>query len=258
MNANVKLRAIWMLTIGLLLAGCLPTTPYPTSTATATATATITPTATTVWFPPTETPSPVPTIERSPTPDLLPNFGASLLEDPFRSDAFWLTGAMGAGTIATGANELTLAVSQPNGYLFSFRNEPFFSDFYAEITASPSICAGLDEYGLLIRYNSPRDFYRFSLSCNGQTRLDKLLGGLPTAPQPWLVSPSVPTGAPSSSRLGVWAVGDELQFFINGDFQFAVRDYSLGGGMLGVFARSAGETALTVNFSDLVVYSVLE
>jgi hypothetical protein len=47
-----------------------------------------------------------------------------------------------------------------------------------------------------------------------------------------------------------------MRFFINGQYQFTVRDPSFPSGALGVFARSQGETAVTVNFSDLVVKSV--
>ena len=163
---------------------------------------------------------------------------------------------MDQGTIAVGNEGISLAITESKGYLFSTRNEPVLDDFYAEITASPNICTGFDEYGMLIRYNSLVDFYRFSLSCNGQTRLDKLVGGIATSPQPWLRSSSVPSAAPSHSRIGIWVHGDEMRFFINNEFQFGVSDRMLSRGTLGVFARAAGETAVTVGFSDLVVYQI--
>jgi hypothetical protein len=155
-----------------------------------------------------------------------------------------------------GVNELTIAIVQPKTYLFSTRTEPSSSNFYVEITASPNLCVGLDEYGLLFRIRSIGDFYRYSLSCDGQVRLDRVVGGTAGSPQPWLVSASVPRGAPSSSRLGVWAVGRELRFFINDEFQFAVSDSYHGSGLFGVFARSAGENAVTISFSDLKVYQI--
>jgi hypothetical protein len=192
----------------------------------------------------------------SSTPEFRTGIGNIILQDNFEILDHWLTGELGKGTIAFGINELSLALTQPGGYLFSTRDEPIFDDFYAEITASPNICTGMDEYGMLIRYNSPVDFYRFSLSCGGQTRLDKLVGGVATSPQPWLGSTSVPTAAPSSSRIGVWAFGSEMRFFINDEFQFSISDRMLPGGLIGVFARSGGETAVTVSFSDLVVFKV--
>ena len=185
-----------------------------------------------------------------------PGVGEVIFEDDFSSQGAWQLSQSANGTVALGQNELSIAIVQPRAYLFSTRTEPTFGNFYAEITASPNLCAGLDEYGLLFRLRSIGDFYRYSLSCDGQVRLDRLVGGTAGSPQTWLVSASVPRGAPSSSRLGVWAVGRELRFFVNDEFQFAVSDSYHGSGILGVFARSAGENAVSVSFSDLKVYQI--
>jgi hypothetical protein len=48
-----------------------------------------------------------------------------------------------------------------------------------------------------------------------------------------------------------------MRFFINDEFQFSINDRILATGLIGVFARSGGETAVTVSFSDLVVYQIL-
>ena len=127
-------------------------------------------------------------------------------------------------------------------------------DFYLEIAASPTICMGGDEYGLLLRVSPGMDFYRFALTCDGQTRVDRYYQGKASSPQPLTMSGVVPRGAPSSSLLAVHAVGNELHFYINGEYQFTVRDPTLLKGGIGVFARSAGEGQVTVNFSDLKVY----
>lgn len=198
----------------------------------------------------------MPQVEATATIEMRPGVGNLIFEDDFRSPSQWTLSQNANGTVAMGLGELTIAIIQPRAYLFSARNEPVFGNFYAEITASPNLCAGLDEYGLLFRMGSPGDFYRFSLSCNGQVRLDRLVGGTAGSPQPWLESASVPGGAPSSSRLGVWAVGSELRFFVNDAFQFSATDRYHNSGSLGVFARSAGDNAVTVSFSDLKVYEV--
>lgn len=238
-----------------LLNACFPVTqPEPLPSHTPTLTTTATPTI--LWFPPTATRTPLPSIVPSETPDYRPGIGANLLSDDFSEASHWLTGNMGKGTISISGNEISLVLTQPKGYLYSYRDEPTLGDFYLELTANPSLCAGLDEYGLLLRYNSPGDFYRFSLSCNGQTRLDKLSGGLASSPQPWLASISVPSAAPSNSRLGVWANGSKMRFFINGAYQFGVTDRTLPAGRIGVFVRSNGENAVTTSFSDLVIYQI--
>lgn len=223
-----------------------PTPPPPT--------ATLTPTI--VWFPPTATLTPLPTVTHSVTAtlDLSPRYGALTYSDDFSQDEHWNLGRQGAGSVALGLNELTLAVTQERGYLSSLHQELYLSDFYAEITASPSLCRGADEYGLLLRASGSLEFFRFALLCNGQARLDRFYQGTASSPVPPAPFGFIPPGAPSASRLAVWAVGKDLRFYANGQFLFAVRDSTLPAGGLGVFVRSAGANAVTVNFSDLKIY----
>ena len=47
-----------------------------------------------------------------------------------------------------------------------------------------------------------------------------------------------------------------MRLFLNGRFQFSVREPTFPIGAFGVFVRSAGETPVTVTFSDLEVYDV--
>ena len=244
-------------TIVFLLSACSPTstlTPYTS----ATPTATDTPTPTVIWFPATETPTSAPTVVPSPTPELRPGVGSVLFSDNFELPTNWTLVNTETGSISVGGNELTMALSRSKGYLNSIREGALFTNFYAEITASPNLCGGVDEYGMLVRYQSPGNFYRFSLSCNGQVRLDRLVGGTASSPQPWMTTTSVPSAAPSTSRLGVWAVGKELRFFVNDQYQFTINDPSMPSGAMGVFVRSGGENAVTVNFSDLVVYEIIQ
>jgi hypothetical protein len=255
--ANIS-RILAVLIISAIgLTACLPSeTPPLIIQESPTITISPTPTATVDWFPSTATPTNVPTQRISPTPDLRPNLGDVILQDDFSEEDSWTLGRTSSGSAALGLNELTIAIAAPRAYEFSVRQTPILGDFYAEITATPTLCRGEDEYGLLIRMASPADFYRYSLSCDGKVRLDRIVGGTASSPQPWMVSGSVPAGAPSVSRLGVWAVGKEMRFFINEHHQFTIEDPLLPGGNIGVFARSAGDTAVTVNFSDLIIRQI--
>ena len=249
--------------LGLLLLGlpaCLPVpTPLPPLPTDTPSPPPPPPTATTVWFPPTATftPLPSPTFSLTPTLDIRPQYGAILYSDDFTHPERWTLGRSSLGSIAPGHGELSLGVTRPGGYLYSLLQEVRLDDFYLEITASPSICRGADEYGLLLRVSPAQEFYRFGLNCQGEARLDRWLGGIASAPQPPAVFGAIPPGAPSSSRLAVWAAGRELRFYANGEFLFSVRDASLPAGGLGVYARAAGPEAVTVNFSDLQVYEPL-
>ena len=105
-----------------------------------------------------------------------------------------------------GKNELAIAMGETNAYLFSVREETIFTDFYLEMRAQTSLCRDLDEYGVLFRVSPTIDYYRFALSCNGQVRLDRVIAGKASSPQPWMLSGSVPPGAPASTRIGISAV----------------------------------------------------
>jgi hypothetical protein len=228
----------------------------PTTTATLVLpTLTVTPTV--VWFPPTTTPTAFPTPVITPTADMRPKTGKILLEDDFTDSTAWTLDLSDLGSVALGVYELTIAIGEANAYLYSLREAPIFTDFYLEVTAEPNLCRNLDEYGVLIRVSPKTDYYRFSLSCNGQVRLDRVIGGQASSPQPWMMSGSVPPGAPSSSRIGISAQGSQMDFFVNGQYQFTIHDPMLTSGGVGVFARSTNNMAVTVNFSDLIVYELI-
>jgi hypothetical protein len=57
-------------------------------------------------------------------------------------------------------------------------------------------------------------------------------------------------------RIGVWAWGDELRFFIDGQHQLTIIDPLISSGKIGVFARSADDNAVTVRFSELSVWRI--
>jgi len=256
---RIHLAALLVI-LGTALAACYPLqspAPLPTDTPLP---PTVTPTPTIVWFPPTPTPSPVPTstVQVTPTADTSPKYGSLLFADSFNNPNQWSTGVTGSGSIAFGKDELSLAVNRSGGYLSSLRSGTKLDNFYAEITASPTLCRGGDEYGLLLRVSPGMDFYRFSLTCDGQTRLDKYYQGKASSPHGLASSGSIPRGAPSQSRLGVLANGRDLNFYINSEFQFTIHDASLPVGGIGVFAHSNGDNAVTVNFSDLQVYQLGE
>jgi hypothetical protein len=213
-------------------------------------------TPTIVWFPPTATSTTFPTIIVMPTTDMRPGIEEILFEDHFDEPSDWRLISTDSGSIAFGKNEITIAISSEREYFYSIYDGREFEDFYAEITANPNMCRGDDEYGLLLRVSPNEDYYRYSLSCDGRVRLDRIYQDQASSPQPWITSGAVPPGAPSISRLGIWAHGDEMRFFVNDEYQFTARDPLLTSGKLGVFARSMSEFAVSVNFYDLVVREI--
>ena len=219
-----------------------------------TATETPLPSPTIVWFPPSATPSPQALVTQIPTPEQKPGVGAITLTDDFSSPDLWNIASSNEGSAAISDNHLTLAVG-PGLYIVSLRKELILNDFYAELTASPSLCKGQDEYGFLVRASAVA-YYRLSLICNGTLRLDRVSGNSHQVLQPAISSGDVPTGVPGEVRIGVWAVGSDLRFFLNGRYQFSVNDKNYSSGTIGAFAHSVGDTPVAVTFSNLTVYDV--
>lgn len=245
---------LWFLGLAWLLSACsdalpaggdvfAPQTELPSPTVTSTI----------IWFPPTDTPRPFVTPTLLPTRDLRPGIGEQVFNDLFLSDSHWQLSRDASGSIAYGNNELTLAIRQPKAALSSMNRQLFLSDFYLEVTANPSLCRGDDAYGLLLRAAAPTDAYRLMFSCNGQLRLERIRNSKIVVLQDWTPSGQVPPGSPAILRIGVWALRDELRFFVNDFYQFSASDLIWRSGGLGLFARSAGSNVLTVNFTNLTI-----
>jgi hypothetical protein len=248
-------RIVTTLATGLLLLtfSCTPAAPTPTLEADTGGDATPLPTAPTVWFPPTNTLAPLPTRFSTPTPEQRPGVGPVIFTDDFSDPSQWLTAASSQASAIVTGNRIALAVHEPRVGILSLRSGPILGDFYAEITARPSLCLGKDDYGLLYRASSPNDYYRIALTCEGTLRADRVRSGQATAMTLPSASGDAPRGAPGEVRIGVWVNGPEMRVFLNGHHQFTVVDPLFGSGTLGVFARSAGGNAVTITFSDLAV-----
>ena len=258
MESKLRFVPIILLTIIIFiaLAACTPTQTQPLP-ATPTETTTPSPTATVQWFPATATPTQKPVILPSATPIYLPGVGDEILADDFSSSIYWNTAKSDAGSVSVSRNRITVAVKAPATTLFSLRSAPLLGDFYAEIDAHTALCRGADSYGLLFRA-SGLDSYRYVLDCSGRARLElKKAYNRPRILVEPAFSGDAPPGSPGDVRLGIWAVGAEMRFFLNGRHQFTITDANFGSGTLGVFVQSAeNSSATTVTFSDLVIQSV--
>ena len=243
-----------MLTCGLLLTACSSLGLEPVTLTPPPPTITPSPTPTIVWFPPTATLTPQPVFTQPPTPDMLTGLGELIASDDFSDPEEWDTAVSDDGSASVSRDRLTLAV-QPGIYLVSLQRQMVLGNFYAEITARPSLCRGEDEYGFLVRASAVT-YYRFSLTCNGQAHAERIsLKERHDLHEP-VISGDVPPGAPGEVRIGVWAAGSELRLFLNGRFQFSFTDLNLSSGTVGVFAHATGDTPVTVTFSDLRVQAV--
>ena len=245
-----------LLVLLLGVSACLPATPEPAPTATPTSAPTGTPTATIDWFPATATPTLQPTAVVTPTATPNLYLGSLILEDNFSGQEFWSSYRNTIGAASYGKNRFTLAVSAEKGYLVSLRSEPELKDFYLEITASPSLCRGSDQFGLFLRSGGEGYGYRWVISCDGQTRLERVKDFNASLVEDWVFSSFIIPGSPVNHRLGVWMAGNEMRFYVGGVEIFTAREPLYTSGLIGVYARASGMTPVTVSFSDLTVYSI--
>ena len=237
----------------LFLVACLPLdSTLPTATPLPSDTPPLSPTI--VWFPPSATPTLLTVPTYTGTPEMKPGVGSETLTDNFSNKKLWDTAVSDQGSAAISRNRLSLAI-QPGVYLASLRREGTFGNFYAEITARPSLCRGEDNYGVIVR-GIGSSYYRFVLSCNSLIRAERVNGGIRLPLLEPVPSGDAPRGAPGEVRIGVWAVGSDMRLFLNGRYQFGIKDKSFSSGALGVFVRSESDTPMSVTFSDLKVYDV--
>jgi hypothetical protein len=244
----------------LLLSACaaLPLAAgTPTPEPTLTPTASLNPTPTIVWFPATEIPTVRPTQPPAPTPDPFTGVGEAIFTDRFRITDFFPTFRNNQGSAAYGNNEFTLALPGGGEALVStLRKQPVLKDFYLEAEIEPSLCRGADNFGLLFRAVSEWNTYRYVLSCDGRLRVERVRNGSVFPLVDWVQSDQYPFGSVVTARLAVVAAGDELRFYVNNAYQFSVRDPIFTEGQVGLFARTTGGTALTVNYQSITARQV--
>lgn len=183
-----------------------------------------------------------------------PGLGITTLTDNFSDPSLWDTATSDQASAEIDNNRLNLSV-ESKLYMISLRQELAASDYYAEITARPSLCRGDDSYGILVRANAVA-YYRFSLSCNGNVFAERISLSTRELLQEALLSGDVPRGAPGEVRIGVWAVGKEMRLFLNGRYQFSTSSSNYPSGTIGVFVNSTGETPVIVSFSRLTLQKV--
>lgn len=255
MRSNFSRVPFWAVSaLLILLSGCLtaPEEFLPTATPSPSPV----PTATIDWFPATETPTPRPSLQPSPTADLHPGVGKLVLQDDFTDEDAWPTTSSNTATVALANQSISLTLRERADYLLVTRDPPTIGDFYMEVTASPSLCSKNNEYGIIVRAQPNGAQFRFVLSCNGTAKVERFYNGALSLETEVVESGLIPAVTPSSSRLAVWASGEQLRFFVNDFHLFTVRDSVLYRGNVGVFIRARGTAALSVSFSDLSLWAL--
>lgn len=245
---------LWILFGAVILAGCVninrigsPSPPVVTTTPTQTLSfPTLVPTA-------TYTPEP----SSTPTPDTATGLGEIIYYDGFSHDNGWAFRVSEIGGASFINNRFSLAVNRPNAFYNALSPVEAQTNFYLEVHARAEVCSDEDEFGLMYRVNSSGEHYRFTLTCEGNSRVIRAFQGAEIALIPTTRTNAIFPGVLVDNRLGVLSEDNQFRFFVNGIEVFTAVDNQLPVGMLGLIVRSRRDGQITVSFDDFTVRSLL-
>jgi len=252
-NRFLKLFVVLLACPFLVACQATETTPLePTSTSAPTQTPV--PSATINWFPatatkssPTETPV---SIQISPEP---PTGNDILIEDDFSDETLWQTRNEADARISFEPNALSVVVSGEKTEASSISTHTLPDTFFLEVTIETTLCSNDDQYGIIFWRNSSSGTYRFWANCQGQIMVDKVLPEGTTRLVNWESARKFIPNAPARNVFGIQSGKGQLDFFINGTYQFSIQTRANLEGALGVIAQTASDADLTVRFSNLIV-----
>lgn len=256
---NHRLVPLMLLAMVMVNAGCATVSSLPRQDAILSTATEAVPAATEiVWFPPTPT-KPVTSVSTLvPTPERKPGVGRLITADAMTTSTHWDAATTSEARVTVSPLGLTLSAQGGQPGVVALHKSAVLGDMYMEVTARPSLCREKDAYGLVFRAPNDVAYYRFLAICSGMAAAERVSLGTAHPLQAPTPSADVPPGAPGEVRLGVWALGSEFRFFLNGNYQFTVTDRNYSAGGIGVFAEAGGETPVVVTFSDLQVYALAQ
>jgi len=238
----------------LALAGCAAPAPLPPD---ATATSVPSPAATDAFptFSPTATVTPAPSATAA--PGLTQEVGPLVFTAEFTSGAGWRLGSDSSGGASLSGESLVLAVSRRNASRFVLAPAPPLGDFLLQASLRAGLCSGADEVGVLFRVSPQGDHYRFTLDCQGDVRVTRILGAGAVVLAGPADAPSAIPGSPAENQIAVLARGEDFTFFVNGDEVLQARDPFLASGQSGFFVRSASQGQTTAALTAFTLRDLL-
>lgn len=248
-----------LLTIFISTCAKLPESSLPTTLPLETPTPLPSPTID--WFPRTPTPTRTPfsTPTTNSTTFINPeSIGELLIEDNFNNNSNWTTTKNEMGNVVYGDQLLSLAVSGDKGNLNSVSQHNIPADFYLTINVQVALCSPGDQYGVSFWRQESGANHRLIISCEGNYRFERFTGSSGLVLRDWETASKMMPGSPALHSIGIWARQGEIQVFINETYQFSINTLQNQAGGLAVFARAGGNIAMTVGFSELKVFKVLE
>jgi len=167
----------------------------------------------------------------------------------------WLIEGDELGSTEVNDEQLVIDVVSPNTLQFSTLKEPEFTDFELEVSGV-LVDGGEDStYGILLRMQSPTEFYRFEIMGDGHYMIERLNndGTWTRFVDDWQSSEAIQVGVNANNRLRVVADGPFMSFYVNGELLQEIEDSAYVSGNIGLDAGTYGHPKTRVAFDDLRV-----
>lgn len=167
----------------------------------------------------------------------------------------WLIEGDELGSIEVNNEQLVVDISAPNTLQFSTLREQVFTDFDLEVSGV-LVDGGEDStYGILLRMQSPTEFYRFEIMVDGHYMIERLNndGTWTRFVDDWQNTEAIQVGVNANNRLRVVADGPLMSFYVNGELLQEIEDAAYISGNIGLDAGTYGHPKTRVAFDDLRV-----
>jgi len=227
------------------------------------ATATLSPTETGM---PTETPTPTGVETSTPTPVGTsaaqdPNIpsGNPAWRDPFDSGGYWPLYEDEHVRFEVEQGKAELTAFNPDfyeGWMLSWQE---LSNFYLEATLDSGNCSGRDRYGLVVRSGLSGEQYigyLFGITCDGRYSLRIWDGDEFEDVISWTSSTLIQAGSGKTHRLGLWAKGNRLILYVDGQKLADVQDSTYTTGKFGLFVGSVETDDFQVKVDEIAYWNL--
>jgi hypothetical protein len=205
---------------------------------------------------PTPTPTPSPTRPLPPTspPTPMPTAGPLLYEEDYGDPSSgWWTSSDADYEVAYQDGEYVFTIFTDDYGVWAWAGK-YFEDFILNAEAGQVSGPDQNNYGVIFRFQDSSNFYRFSISGEGQYAVHRKLNDDWEDLVPWTDSPAINDGVGWNS-LRVACQGPYMNFYINDIYVADVTDDAFLGGDIGFYAgTSEGATDLEIAFDNLQVW----
>jgi hypothetical protein len=132
-------------------------------------------------------------------------------------------------------------------------------DLYIEAPMKVDACSERDSYGLVfrsIRGDKGWEGYLFGITCDGQSILRYWDGEKMAKLSNYTPNTAIIPGSNQANRVGAWAEGGTLKFYVNGVEVAQVFDDTYTDGLFGVYIGSGSTPDLTVHLDEYAYWSL--